>query len=227
MSTVQRWRSDGRAALEQVGLNGPGRTRLLVLLVTCAVVGVAGALVVQWAAPGAGGTANIEVALPRAVRVTTTRPPPEPLIIHVAGAVNGPGVHRLPTGARVADALAAAGGLTVDADPSLLNLAEPLADGARVHVARQGELNPPPPLSGAGAGGGGTASGSSGPAQPMDLNRAEASQLDELPGVGPATAAAIVAHRTANGPFSSVDALAEVRGIGPAKLEALRPLVRV
>ena len=227
MSAVQRWRVEGRAVLDRAGFGASGRVSLLVLVLACAAVGVAAALAVRWASHGAGGAADVGVVLPRAVRVTTTRPPPEALVIHVAGAVRNPGVHRVPDGARVADALEAAGGLVSDADPARLNLAERLADGARVHVVTQGELNPPPAISAAAPAAAGTGSGPPGSTQPVDLNRADADQLDELPGIGPATAAAIVAHRSANGPFSSVEALSEVRGIGPAKLEALRPLVRV
>ncbi len=227
MSAVERWRGEGRAVLDRVGFGSSDRTSPVALLLVCAVVGIVAAVAVRWATPGVGAASDDGVVLPRAVRVTTTRPAPELLFIHVAGAVSLPGVHRLPDGARVADAVDAAGGLAPDADPSQLNLAERLVDGARLHVARQGELNAPPAVSGAGSGGGGPGSGGSGPDQPVDLNRADEDQLDELPGIGPATAAAIVAHRSANGPFTSVEALAEVRGIGPAKLEALRPLVRV
>ena len=149
------------------------------------------------------------------------------LVVHAAGAVATPGVHRVPSGARVADVLDAAGGVTTDADLDRVNLAAPVADGQRLYVPRLGEAAIPVPIGPSdGAGGsGGAGDGTSSTAGPVDLNRATESELDVLPGVGPATAAAIVAHRGANGPFSRVDDLLEVRGIGPAKLEALRDLV--
>ncbi len=96
-----------------------------------------------------------------------------------------------------------------------------LVDGERVYVPLLGEVPSGAALP-AGAPPGGRSAEASGP---IDLNRATADQLDGLPGIGPATAAAIVAHREANGPFASVDELLEVRGIGPAKLEALAGLV--
>jgi len=150
------------------------------------------------------------------------------VVVHVAGAVVMPGVQRLPAGARVVDAVDASGGAAPDADLGRINLAAVLADGQQVYVVRQGELPPVPapwpagPV--AGAGESGDPSGGGGP---VDINTASAIQLEELPGVGPATAAAIVAHREQNGPFSSVDDLLDVRGIGEAKLDALRDLATV
>ena len=140
-----------------------------------------------------------------------------PLVVHVAGAVVSPGVYELAPGARVQAALEAAGGAVPGADPGALNLAAPVGDGERVYVPMVGE---PVPI----------ATGS--PAVtvapgPVDLNQASAAELDGLPGIGPATAAAIVDHREQNGPFASVEDLEAVRGIGPAKLDALRDLVRV
>jgi competence protein ComEA len=148
------------------------------------------------------------------------------LVVHVVGAVVRPGVVQVPAGSRVLDAVAAAGGVRLDADTARMNLAARLTDGQRVAVPVIGE--PPPVASGDPSGGaGGAVAAGPGPAAPLDVNLATEAELDVLPGVGPATAAAIVAHRSAHGRFRSVDALGEVRGIGPAKLEALRPLVTV
>ncbi|MET0143976.1 MAG: helix-hairpin-helix domain-containing protein [Ilumatobacteraceae bacterium] len=153
-------------------------------------------------------------------REATTTSGPAVLVVHVAGAVAAPGVYDVPGGSRVTVAVAAAGGPAPDADASALNLAQPLVDGERVYVPRVGESVPvgpdPPP-------GAGTTS----PVGPIDLNRATAAELDDLPGIGPATAQAIVDHRSTNGPFASVDDLEAVRGIGPAKLDAIRGLVAV
>ncbi|MFN8023571.1 MAG: helix-hairpin-helix domain-containing protein [Acidimicrobiales bacterium] len=170
--------------------------------------------------PGSPGSDDSDVS-------TTTSLPTE-LVVHVAGAVLVPGVHRVPTGARVDDAVSAAGGLAADADSDAINLAAPVHDGDRVYVPRLDENVPVVPgvsgSSGQGASGG-SSTASSGPPAPVSINDATADQLDALPGVGPATAAAIVAYREQHGPFSSIDALADVRGIGPAKLDALRGLV--
>jgi len=143
----------------------------------------------------------------------------EAVVVHVAGAVVHPGLQRLSGGARVGDAIAAAGGVLPDADVDAINLAAKLGDGDRVYVPRRGEI-----ASGAIAG---VAGG--GPAVPavLDLNTATAEQLDALPGVGPATAQAIVAYRSAHGRFRSVEGLLAVRGIGPAKLAAIRSRLRV
>jgi competence protein ComEA len=143
-----------------------------------------------------------------------------PIVVHVAGAVARPGVLRLPAGSRVVDAVDTAGGLTADADAGRVNLAAKVADGQRVFVPRIGEAAPAD-ATGATATDAGAASG------PVDLNAATADQLDRLPGVGPATAAAIIEHRTRSGPFRAVDDLRDVPGIGDAKLAQLRPLVTV
>jgi competence protein ComEA len=138
------------------------------------------------------------------------------VVAHVAGAVLHPGVYRLQPDARVADAVDAAGGPTAEADVDAVNLAAKVADGERIYLPRRGELPPA-----AAVGGGAAVAG------PLDLNTATAEQLDGLPGVGPATAAAIVEYRTQHGRFRSVDELLEVRGIGDAKLSSLRSKVRV
>lgn len=212
-----------------------GRSTLLSVLAIAAVAGAVTAaaalfLVPRVAAGSALAATDPAVALPRAVRITTTAPPPPPLVIYVGGAVVQPGLVQLPDGARVADAVAAAGGLRPDADAGRLNLAEKLRDGARLYVLAVGEVVAPPVAGQVGTPGanpGSTATGDGTGGAPVDLNTATEAELDALPGVGPATAAAIVAHRGTIGRFSSVEQLADVRGIGPAKLETLRPLVRV
>lgn len=138
------------------------------------------------------------------------------LVVDVAGAVRRPGLYRFVAGTRVATALAAAGGATAHADITLVNLAAPLADGEQIVV----------PARGAVAGAASPSSGSaSSPAGPLDLNSATAEQLDALPGVGPATAAKIVAYRQEHGAFHSLAELDAVPGIGAGRLAQLKGLV--
>jgi competence protein ComEA len=139
------------------------------------------------------------------------------VVVHVAGAVEEPGVYELAAGARVRDAVVAAGGPTVEANWDALNLAAVVADASRVYVPAIGEevvatLAPP-------------TVGDQPPTGPVDVNHADAALLETLPGVGPATAAAIITERERNGPFLGVDDLDRVPGIGPAKLAAIRDLV--
>ncbi|MFC4614288.1 ComEA family DNA-binding protein [Cellulomonas algicola] len=161
-------------------------------------------------------------------RARTTDPAASPsagsVVVHVVGAVTAPGVVGLPDGARVADALAAAGGAAADADLSTVNLARVVVDGEQVVVLRVGE-QPAAPLPTSAGGGGASAAGSA-PAGLVDLNTADVTALDALPGIGPVLAQRIVEHR-AEHPFTTVDELADVRGIGPALLETLRSSVRV
>ena len=162
---------------------------------------------------------------------TSTTKPVVAIVVDVVGAVRRNGVVRLRSGARVIDAINAAGGASPQADLTRLNLAAPLDDGARVAVPLLGAPAPgvdpaavsgsPPPDSGDGSG------GTPSVATPVNLNTANAAQLDALPGVGPATAAAIISDRDEHGPFRSVNDLGRVRGIGDAKLDQLRKLVTV
>ena len=153
--------------------------------------------------------------------------PPTSIVVHVAGAVTGPGVYRLSGDPRVHTAIEAAGGATADADLDGLNLAAPVGDGQRIYVPVAGEVDPADVPSDAIApiDVGGGAPGAAIAAGPIDLNVASAAELEQLPGVGPATAGAIVDDRDRNGPFASVDDLDRVPGIGPAKLDAIRDLV--
>ena len=143
------------------------------------------------------------------------------LVVHVAGEVAAPGVYELPAGARMVDALEAAGGPTRRADTDAINLATPLTDAQQVFVPRRGAgVRSAAPL-------GGASGDDAGRDGTVNVNTASASALETLPGVGPQTAQAIIEHRTKNGPFLSVDELLNVRGIGPAKLESMRTRVRV
>lgn len=154
------------------------------------------------------------------------------VVVHVTGAVEAPGIVRLPAGSRIDDAVRAAGGARPDADLSAVNLARPLGDGEQVHVPVPGESPPAPAGSSSGgvspqAGGAGPAASDAAGGGLVDLNTAGVAELDALPGVGPAIAQRIVDHRDLNGPFASVDDLEQVSGIGPATLEKIRPLATV
>jgi competence protein ComEA len=146
------------------------------------------------------------------------------VLTHAAGAVVSPGVYQLPAGSRVSDLVAAAGGPTADADLNRVNLAAPVEDGQQVYVPRIGEAASG---GGAGSGAGGGAPADSDISGPVDVNTASAEILDQLPGIGPTIAQAIVGYRDEHGPFGSVDELVEVPGIGEAKLAQLRDLVTV
>ncbi|HZC51969.1 MAG TPA: ComEA family DNA-binding protein [Mycobacterium sp.] len=159
-----------------------------------------------------------------------------PCVVSVVGLVHTPGLVTLAPGARIADALQAAGGAVDGADTIGLNMARPVGDGEQIVVGLAPISGRPTALGSSVASGSapmpGTPAPVSGSAKPkpgqaLDLNTASVEQLDALPGVGPVTAAAIVAWRQANGKFTSVDQLADVDGIGPARLEKLRALVRV
>ena len=138
------------------------------------------------------------------------------LTVHVIGRVRQPGIVELPEGARVADAIAAAGGLRDERLRSDLNLARLVVDGEQIDVRRRAAKASTTSVS-----------GSSPAPGPINLNTADAAALQSLPGIGPVLAGRIVAWRDANGPFPNVDVLGEVSGIGPALMADLRPLVQV
>jgi competence protein ComEA len=150
------------------------------------------------------------------------------IAVHAAGAVLHPGVYLFAEGARVDDVIGAAGGLQPDADPDVINLAARVRDAERVYVPRVGRTVPAVQTGlPTGATNSGTADPSTPGIGPVDLNTATVAQLDALPGVGPATAAAILEFRRTHGRFRTVTQLLDVPGIGEAKLAALKSKVTV
>ena len=147
------------------------------------------------------------------LQVTTSLPPPK-ITVFVSGAVYEPGIIELPSGSRANDAIKAAGGSTNDADFDRMNLAARINDGQHIAVPRKGQ----PAIA---------ATNSEENKAPININVASLAELDSLPGVGVATAQLIVDYRTERGPFKSIDDLGKVKGIGPAKLAKLRPLIAV
>lgn len=150
------------------------------------------------------------------------------IVVHVAGEVNNPGVYTLSNRARMIDAVLAAGGATARADLEVINLATPLMDSSQIYVPAKGAsersifARPQPGMNGVQS-----TQSSSDSGGVVNINRASVTELDALPGVGPSTAQAIVDYRTTNGPFGSPEDLMNVKGIGPAKFEAMRKLVGV
>jgi competence protein ComEA len=192
-------------------LKGASARRVAVALCTLAVVGLV------------GGYGVALRARPKPAAVSFASPsasarPGRLIFVHVAGAVHRPGLYELPDGSRVNDAVHAAGGAAKDADLDSLNLASKLKDGDKVLVPRKGGGGAQAPSSGA------TAASSGGL---VNLNTATAADLETLPGVGPATAQKIIAYRTDHGGFRTVDDLLNVAGIGPRKLDQIRPHVTV
>lgn len=174
-------------------------------------------------------------SLPRPVQVRTepvplavpapgpgsASPSPPVLLVDVAGWVRRPGVYEFREGARIVDAIEAAGGARPGAALEMLNLAAPLADGTQVLVVKAGAAPAPAPGAPAAPGAAGAPGGL------VNVNTASTTELEALPGIGEVIAQRIVDHRTANGPFESVEELLEVSGIGEAILGSIRELVTV
>lgn len=182
-----------------------------------AVAVAAGVLLTWWLL-----SARPRTAEPTAVRVSASArhderdaTGEESLVIDVEGKVKRPGIVTLPRGSRVHQAIAKAGGLAPGADTSTTNLARIVVDGEQILVGARGATAPGSP-------GGGPPGGVAGR---VSLSSASAAQLDELPGIGPVTADAIIAHRTANGGFQRIEDLLDVKGIGEKTLADLRDLV--
>jgi len=176
-----------------------------------------------------GGVALFEVLRPRpeAIFLGTETPlsgseptpqataTPRPLRVYVSGAVEQPDVYVLAPDSIVKDAVLAAGGAADDADLDRINLASPVADGQHVYVPRQGEENPPvqPPADQPVVG------------SKVNINTADTTALETLPGIGPSLAQRIVDYRQANGPFGQIEDITKVSGIGPATLDNIRDLI--
>lgn len=203
----------------------------------CAVLGLV-AVLTACSSPHADETAaRFDLATPRARSAPRGAPSPAGVVVYVAGEVAHPGVYRLASGRRVVDALALAGNARPDADLVAVNLAELLRDGEEIAVGAKGEPRPRTRS----VRQNGTARSprtrtraphrsrkrATVPSSPLDLNTADAQSLAALPGLGIGLAERIVQFRDANGPFDSVDELADVAGITDRRLEQLSPYLTV
>lgn len=220
---LERIRSIATDAVRRAGLgSAPGS--VVVACVCVALLAVVWAFWRWWPEPSQPTVAVAPVVsdapvvdVPQSPTSTEAVPTTAELVVHVVGSVRRPGVYRIPAGSRVADAVDAAGGALADAVLDGVNLARVLQDGEQVLV-------PDAETAARSAGAQGTvgATPAGAPSGPVDINSATAEQLDSLPGIGPSTAAKILAERDANGPFASLDDLGRVSGIGEKKIEALK-----
>jgi competence protein ComEA len=200
------------------------RSQLLVYGAVGVALLLVGARWVKSANAESGAGAGVEVSSPEAGlegsesdASFSLQPGEGDLVVHVAGAVREPGVYRLPTGSRVADAVERAGGSTGSAAPDAINLAARLADGQQVVVPAEAE-GPVGAATGSGTG----ASAGTAAEGPISLGTATVEQLDTIEGIGPVTAQEIVEFRDQQGGLSSIDDLDQISGIGPATMESLR-----
>jgi competence protein ComEA len=232
--------ADATEHLRPEGMERPRRrltsrhVAVMAALTLMAVVASVGWLLRAKAVPiavaAAPGTATLSISSTAPSTSSAATPTTSPavtatILVHVIGAVASPGLVKLPPGARVADAISAAGGLRGDADPAELNLAAVVSDGSQIVIgttsAPRGEVR-----EGASSTGGGT-TGAATASAVIDLNTATLAQLDSIPGVGPVTAQAILDYRTKHGRFTKVDELQEVDGIGTKTYAQIAPHVRV
>ena len=206
------------------------RRQIIAYVVLAVAVIAVGARYVITSRGTGGSTGQTLVLSSASPSPPSALPSPSPsapdVVVYVCGAVRSPGVVRLPSTARIADALKVAGGATSSAELSAVNLAARLADGQQIIVPRRGEA---PAAGGAAASATSGAAGSTmaGPAAPININTASLEELDTLDGVGPATAQKIIDYRTANGGFKTIDEIKEVSGIGDAKFAAMKDSVTV
>jgi competence protein ComEA len=198
--------------MDNLPISITGRRALAGVLLLIALLILAGRYLLRAGAAEPPRSAPIVSEQPRAAESPK-------LVVHVVGAVRRPGLYRLREGARIADALARAGGATRKADLTVVNLAAPLSDGVQVVVPKRLAAGAAAAAAPAAEAGGAAASG------PVHLNTATLEELDALPGVGPVTAQKILDYREQNGGFASVDELDAVPGIGPARMDQLREAV--
>lgn len=234
--SFQRSAQSWRARLHLSGARLPvlvGVTAVAIVVMVCAgrllfdAASSEGFAVVQ---PGDAEQAAGDGDAEAAADAGASQAAPAPLRVHVGGAVAAPGVYDLAEGARVLDAVEAAGGFAEGAARDALNLARAVSDGEQVVVPSEADIAAQEAVS-AGAGGAAAGAGASaaagGAGGKVNINTASAAQLDTLPGVGASTAEKIVADREANGPFKTVEDLKRVSGIGDKKFAALADAICV
>lgn len=157
--------------------------------------------------------ASLTITLqPRLIPTATASP--VSIEVYITGAISKPDVYALPTGSIVKDLIAAAGGATTDADLEAINLAQRLSDQMHIHVPHKGEAVPTPTVGSA-------------PGALININTADATLLDTLPGIGPSTAQAIIEFRTNNGPFKKIEDIKNVPRIGDVLFDKIRSMITV
>lgn len=216
-----------------------GAGRVALVCTTCVSLAAFGWWMLKVPPPSADSSIPRAVTSSNAVGTDTATMVPlvdsrSKVTVHVVGAVKNPGVYSLAAPARVVDGLRAAGGATTVANLEVINLARSVRDGEQVYIPPRGHRTggatkraPRPPGSDRITGGATTSTVASTTSRLININTAGAKQLEELPGVGPSTARAIVDYRIKHGPFVVVDDLNNVSGIGPSKLDAMRRYVTV
>lgn len=154
-------------------------------------------------------------------------PTEKPIAVHVIGAVPRPGLYEFPEGARVQDAIDAAGGLLAEADPGSINLAALLEDGQQLDIPYAAGSEPVQGSNNSFAQPLPTEAPTAGAQDLININTATAEELDSLPGIGPTTALKIIDYRNQNGPFNSIEDIMNVSGIGPSTFENIKDLITV
>ena len=176
------------------------------------------------------GLINLVSSQPHGQPIILRPPPtPEPIIVHITGAVIHPGVYSLPQGSRIRDAIQAAGGASRDADLESINLAGFLEDGSHITIPRI-KIIPPTeevPVTPESSRGGTETPLFPDPEHPININTADQTELESLPGIGPVLAQKIIAYREANGPFATIEDIIDVSGIGQATFVLIKSLITV